>query len=130
MNKYLNIFLIFSFLGCHKHEKHNLLKNIRSDSRAFNENQIDKTIRQLIHSNRSDQALKLLDTLILYNKQSGFLYFERGFVDGYNFRPEAAIKEFKIAESLHYDKEECRRMIKFTQIAIDERQKVINERIK
>ena len=61
------------------------------------------------------------------NKQNGYLYSERGFVELYKFHYEAALKDFKVAESLHYDKMQCQSMIQFAQKAIDI-EKRINEK--
>jgi hypothetical protein len=122
MNRYLTIFLLFLLLGCHKNQKGNSLENIQSGSH-YGEKQIKATVRQLIDSNKSDQALKLIDTLISHNKQNGYLYFERGFVEGYKFHHGEAIKDYKIAESLHYNKTECQFMIQISQKAINEKNK-------
>lgn len=116
-------------LGCHKKEKPNSLENIRWGNHYVAEKVVKKEIRQLTDSNKYDQAHKWLDTLISLNKEKGWLYFERGFVEMHGFQNEAALKDFKIAESLHYDKIECQQMIWVNQKVIDGN-KLIDEEIK
>jgi len=130
MNKVLILLAIFLFWGCISNKKKNLSENIKYGNHYVDEKQISKIIRKLVDSNKSDQALKLLDTLNYSNKQNGYLYFERGFVEGYNFHHEAAVKNFKMAENLHYNKKACEMMIDASQEAIIQRQKTLNEGVK
>ncbi|WP_144913689.1 hypothetical protein [Mucilaginibacter frigoritolerans] len=81
------------------------------DNYGIDEKKLRITVKELTRTNKSDQALKLLDSLIYLNKQNGYLYFERGYVEGYNFHSAAAIKDFEMAKSLHYDNNACQSMI-------------------
>jgi len=83
------------------------------------EKQYAKKINQLVEAKNFQQATHLLDSLILNNPKDGYLFYLKGNTEGVNTQYEAALKDFKTAESLNYDKDKCERMIKATQIVID-----------
>lgn len=119
MNRYLIFFFMLFLFACKKKENHNSLKTSKFDDHSINEKQLNKTIRQLVKSNNSDSAFKLIDTLMYLNKNNGFLYFEKGYLELRDFQDKAAMSDFKTAESLNYNKSECKKMIHATQILIN-----------
>ena len=129
MNKYILIFFVLLLSRCHTNDNHKLSKNIKWNNRYVDEKIIRKTIRRLVDSDKSNQAINILDTLIYFNNSKGFLYFEKGYVEGYNFHHEAAIKDYKIAKNLGFDTTGCQFMIEASQQALDN-EKLINDKIK
>jgi hypothetical protein len=79
------------------------------NTRARIESKIDSFLR---HDN-IDQANNWLDTLIGFNKDVGYLYFERGYVETYDRKFNFAIKDFKVTEALKFDSTKCEAMIFF-----------------
>jgi len=86
---------------------------------TYDRKTIRKKINQLVEAKNFQQATHLLDSLILNNPKDGYLFYLKGNTEGVNTQYEAALKDFKTAESLNYDKDKCERMIKATQIVID-----------
>ena len=107
----------------HVNTKH--VKNIKFMGQVVSAKNIRDTVETLIKAERFREAHSLIDSLIVANKDNGFLYYERGFIKGFESENESAISDFKTAEALHYNRHKCERMIFFDEgaIKVDERSK-------
>lgn len=86
--------------------------------RTYDRKVVRKKIIELVDEKNFSQAKHLLDSLIRDNPKDGYLFYEKGFIEGAQFQTGPALKDFKTAESFNYDKEKCERMIRGVQIMI------------
>jgi len=115
IKKTLFFWLIMSIGGCSNGYKRT---GIKMDGRYVDEAEIHQTVKGLLSSKKSEQAIKLLDTLILNNRGNGYLYYEKGFVKGHDFQCESSIDDLKIAQKLNYKKKNCQYLIDACRIII------------
>jgi hypothetical protein len=117
MNKSTLIaFLLLVALSCRKKENNSFNqdnRNIKKDNIYFSARSVTDTINALVKINKFKQAHEFLDTLILKNKNNGYLYFERGYVKGHELEFKSAISDFTIAQNYNYSKLKCQKMIFF-----------------
>ncbi len=102
------ICLLFIVMGCKHAPKQALLKIDGHPTYYVSEKTFIKTIRSLLKSNKSDSAFKIINEAFKSNKENGFLYFEKGFVEVYNLHTENALRDFKKAQKLNYNKAACK----------------------
>jgi len=93
-------------------------KDNSEQHRTYDRKVVRKKISQLADEKSFSQATRLLDSLIHDNPKDGYLFYEKGFIEGAQFQTGPAIKDFKTAESLNYNKVQCERMIGGIQIMI------------
>jgi hypothetical protein len=110
------ILLLLSIFSCNQQPQSKTVKlMIKLNGKSFSEKQIGSMIIDLNHSKDSIGASKLLDTLIKFNGNTGFIYFERGIVENYYSHYNQAINDFKRAQSLKYSQKKCQTMILVSQ---------------
>lgn len=93
-------------------------KDINEQHRTYDRKVVHKKISQLADENNFSQATHLLDSLMHDNPKDGYLFYEKGFIEGAQFQTGPALRDFKTAESLNYNKERCERMIRGVQMMI------------
>ena len=110
------LLVIHFMLGCGNAKKKYVKKLLFLNKHTVTEDQVSFRINKFVLKNEFDQANLYLDSLLLYNKNSGFLYFEKGFIKGLEFKFDEALNDYKKADNLKYKHNSCLRMIKTTTI--------------
>jgi len=106
------ILLFTLILGCNKRSKQSgVQKLVRFKNKNMTEKAICNVIIKLNESNDSVNGYKFIDSLIRYNGNTGFIYFEEGMIDNYYSHFTKSIEDFKKAQEFHYSERKCQIMI-------------------
>jgi hypothetical protein len=123
VNKSKIIFFVFLiFCSCSRvnnNTYNNNEKNIRIGGEYFSAVKVKDSVNNLIKVNQIKKAHEVLNSLISSNSNNGFLYFERGYIKGYEFEFSSAISDFKTAQNFKYNKDQCQKMIYFCRKMMD-----------
>lgn len=101
----------FLTIGCNENNKSKIEDNIRINNKILTERQVGSVIIKLNEQKDSIHAYLLIDTLFLYNKNNGFVYFEKGIIENFYSHYSIAIVDFQTAMKLNYSKKKCETMI-------------------
>jgi tetratricopeptide (TPR) repeat protein len=116
INRGLLIVFLLVFVACGRsaNKKSDIMRrDIKRGNQYFSEKDILKEINTLDKIRDYPHAHVLLDTLILQNKNNGFLHYERGYIETGQRRFDDAIADYNKAKSLNFKPEVCNKMIFF-----------------
>lgn len=112
MYKVLSILLFLAMVSCNQPVKLNSVGHmVMLNGKSVSEKQIGNMIIDLDHSKDSLGAYKLIENLITFNGNTGFIHFEKGIVENYYSHYNEAINDFRMAQSLSYSRKKCQTMI-------------------
>lgn len=93
---------------------------IKWGSKFITEKIVSDTIKFKVSHSKYIEARMFIDSLISQNKKNGFLYFERGYIQAHQpMILDSALKDFNMAEALHYDSQKCEKMKFFCKTIMD-----------